>query len=218
MELNSLACAHRALGEAGTARRLFEESIATARTVGDDARRAAALSNLAILEVDENRADRAVELLRETLEIDQRLGDTWGVAHDHNNLATAMVRAGQIAEAHDTLREHAVAAIALGDLELSINVIEAFWVVFAESDEAIRAARLLGATTALRESAELPMAAPDVAMLEVSISKVRDRPDADTWAANVATGSAYSLQDALTDALRDAPVPQAPTSGSDPTG
>ena len=214
MELNSLACAHRALGEAGTARSLFEESIATARTVGDDARRAAALSNLAILEVDEDRADRAVELLRETLEIDQRLGDTWGVAHDHNNLATAMVRAGRIAEAHDTLREHAGAALALGDLELSINVIEAFWVVFAESGEAIRAGRLLGATSALRESAELPMAAPDIAQLEVSISKVRDLPDADTWAANVATGSAYSLQDALADALGDAPT-RATTSGPD---
>jgi len=128
------------------------------------------------------------------------LGDTWGVAHDHNNLGAAMVRAGQITEAHDILREHAASAVALGDMELSINYLEAFSLIFAESGDAPRAARLLGASKALRESAELPMAAPDEAILELSISKARGLPDADTWAANVAAGSEFSLDDALADA------------------
>jgi len=202
LELNSLACAQRALGETESARGLFDESITIARTIGDDARQAAALSNLALLELDENHPDRAVVLLRQTLTIDQRLGDTWGVAHDHNNLGAAMVRAGQITEAHDILREHAASAVALGDMELSINYLEAFSLIFAESGDAPRAARLLGASKALRGSAELPMAAPDEAILELSISKARGLPDASTWAANVAAGSEFSLDDALADALR----------------
>lgn len=201
LELNSLACAYRALGEANTARRLFEESVASARRAGDDIRLTAALSNLAVLEVDEHRAERAVELLHETLNLDQRLGDTWGLAHDHSNLAGAMVRAGRIREAHEELREHATAAIALGDVELSINVIELFCVVFAESEDPDRAAMLLGATTALRLSAELPIAAPDAAMLELSISKVRDLPDLDTWRVNQRVGAGYSVQEALACAL-----------------
>lgn len=205
MELNSLACAYRALGAADTARALFEESIATARTAADEGRLAAALSNLAILEVDENRPERAVELLQETLEVDERLGDTWGVAHDHNNLAAAMIRAGRITAAHATLRQHAAAAIALGDIELSINVLEALCLVLAELGDASRAARLLGATTALRESSELPISAPDAAMLEVSISKVRDLPDDLTWKKNVAVGSGFSVADALEDALAGGP-------------
>ncbi|MDQ4038713.1 MAG: tetratricopeptide repeat protein [Actinomycetota bacterium] len=201
MELNSLACAQRALGETELARSLFEESIATAAAIGDDARRASALSNLAILEVDENHPARAVDLLRETLQIDQRLGDTWGVAHDHNNLAAAMVRAGQIAEAHTTLSENAAAAMELGDIDLSINLMETFCIVFAELGDAGRAARLLGATTALRRFVELPLAAPDAEMLEASIGKVRDLPDAQTWQANLEAGSDYSLEAALADAL-----------------
>ncbi len=201
MELNSLACAHRALAEPGTARDLFEESIATARAAGADGQCATALSNLGILEADERRLDRAIELFQEALELDQRLGDPWGVATDHCNLAAAMVRTGRTSAAHDTLREHAAAALALGDVELSISVIEVFCMVLAELGDAARTARLLGATTASRRSAQLPMAAPDAAMLEASIGKVRDRADADTWAANVATGSTFLLAEALDDAL-----------------
>jgi tetratricopeptide (TPR) repeat protein len=201
MELNSLACAYRALGEAVTARSMFEESIAMARASGDNSRRAAALSNLAILEVDEGRAERAVELLHETLEIDLLLDDPWGVAHDHSNLAFALVRAGRTSDARDTLRGHAATALALGDVELSINVIEAFCVVFAELGDAGRTARLFAATSAMRESAELPRAAPDAELLDASIRKVRDPSDPQVWTADVRTGSVFSLADALADAL-----------------
>lgn len=201
MELNSLACALRALGEPQAARTRFEESIAVARSADIPTRLAAALSNLAVLEVDEQRPDAAVALLAETLELDRRLGDTWGMAHDHSNLAGALVAAGRISEAHAALNQHASATVELGDVELSISVLELFCLVFAELSDPARAARLLGATAALRESAELPIAAPDVVMLERSISKVRDRPDGATWTRNVTVGSAYSLKEALADAL-----------------
>ena len=203
LELNSLACTYRVLGEADTARSLFEESITTAQAAGDDGRRATALSNLGILEADLARVDRAVELVREALELDQQLGDTWGVATDHTNLAAAMVQAGRAPEAHETLRQHARASLALGDVELSINLLETWCVVFAELGEPATAARLFGVTTALRRSAEIPIAAPDAVLLERSISKVRDLSDANTWAANVATGSKFSLHDALAEAMQE---------------
>ncbi len=203
MELNSLACAYRALGESDTARTLFEESISMARLAGDDGRRAAALSNLAILEVDEDRPDRAVELLQETLEIDKRLGDPWGLAHDHSNLAVALLRAGRHLEARELLRTNAAAAVGLGDVELSINVLEAFCAVFAELGAAQRSARMLGATTSLRAFNELPIAAPDAELIDASISKVRDLPDPQTWAVNLQKGAGYILDDALADALAD---------------
>ena len=204
--MNSLACTYRVLGEADTARSLFEESITTAQAAGDDGRRATALSNLGILEADAARVDRAVELFQEALELDQQLGDTWGVATDHTNLAAAMVQAGRAPEAHETLRQHARASLALGDVELSINLLETWCVVFAELGEPATAARLFGVTTALRRSAEIPIAAPDAVLLERSISKVRDLPDANTWAANVATGSKFSLHDALAEAMQERSV------------
>lgn len=144
MELNSLGCAHRELAEADIARPLFEESIAAARAAGDDGRWATALSNLGILEADQHRMDRAIELFQEALHLDQILGDPWGVATDHSNLAAAMVQAGRIHDAHQTLREHASRTLALGDVELSINLIETWCVVFAELADPAKAARLLG--------------------------------------------------------------------------
>lgn len=82
-------------------------------------------------------------------------------------------------------------------------MLETFCMVYAELSDAPRAGRLLGAITALRESSELPIAAPDAAMLEAAISKVRDLPDTATWQDNLRIGSDYSLDDGLADALRD---------------
>ncbi|MBA3338687.1 MAG: tetratricopeptide repeat protein [Geodermatophilaceae bacterium] len=200
-EKNSLACAYRGLGDPETARRLLEESIADALAADHDRGRADALSNLAMLELDEDRTDRAIELLQETLEIDQRLGDPWGVAHDHSDLALALLRAGRAAEAYRGLREHAADALAVGDEELSVNVIQTFSLIFAELGDATRSGQLLGVSKALRASAELPISAPDAAMVEASVSKVRDLPDPEIWRANLGAGASYSLQEALATAL-----------------
>lgn len=133
----------------------------------------------------------------------ERLGDPWGLACDHSNLAVALLRAGRHLEAKELLRTNAAAAVGLGDVELSINVLEAFCVVFAELGAAQRSARMLGATTSLRAFNESPIPAPDAELLDASISKVRDLPDPQTWAANLQKGAGYLLGDALADALAD---------------
>lgn len=203
IELNSLARAYRGLGESDKARRSWEESIAVAHAAGDESLRANAMANLALLEIDAYRTDAAVELLHEALEIDQRLDDTWGVAHDHQDLALALLRGGRIADAYELLQEHAAASPALGDQDLTVNIIQTFCLIFAERADAPRAARLLGATNRLRAAAELPISAPDAATVEASIRKVRHLPDPETWSSNVREGSAYTLQEALTESLAD---------------
>jgi predicted ATPase/class 3 adenylate cyclase len=200
VELNSLAVAHRALCEPDMAKALLAESIALAREVGDKRRLASALSNLAMIELDEQAPDSAVELLHEALAIDRELGDAWGVSVGHVNLAAAMIRAGRIPEARDYLRDHGPSAVALSDVDLTINVIELFAMIFAELGDTSPAARLLGAAGAMREKAELPITAPDAAILEKSMGKARSLPDADTWALNVRVGADYSVEDALREA------------------
>jgi hypothetical protein len=91
--------------------------------------------------------------------------------------------------------------VALGDVELTINIIELFGMVFAEGGDAEGAARLLGASEAMREKAGLPIPAPDASLLEASMRKVRSRPDPDAWHRNVALGTGYDVQDALAYAL-----------------
>jgi tetratricopeptide (TPR) repeat protein len=200
-ELNSLGCGHRSVGEAQVARALFVESIRYARESGAESRVATALSNLAILEVDELRPAIAIDLLNEALDIDQRSGDSWGVVHDECNLAGAMMQAGRSAEAWQTLRDHAAEVLELGDTELTITVIELFGQSLAELGDATTAARLLGASQQLRVRAELPIQVPDAAILAISIDKVRDQPDKATWAANLEAGRSYSAEQAMAEAV-----------------
>ncbi len=200
-ELNSLGCGYRSAGDADVARDLFEQSIRFARSSGEESRVATALTNLAILEVDESRPGVAIDLLNEALEIDLRSDDAWAVVLDQCNLAAAMMQAGRSAEAWQLLHEHASEVLELGDIELTITVIELFSQSLAELGDAVSAARLLGASEALRVSADLPIQVPDAAILAISIDKVRDMPDPSTWAANTATGRAYTADQAIAEAV-----------------
>lgn len=200
-ELNSLGCGHRSVGEAGAARRLFEESIRYARSSDDQSRVATALSNLAILEVDELRPAIAIELLEEALDIDLRSGDSWAVVHDQCNLAGALMQADRSADAWQQLRDHAADVLELGDTELTITVIELFGQSLAELGDAHTAARLLGASQTLRVRAELPLQVPDAAILAVSIDKVQNLPDPTTWAANLEAGHALTADEAIAAAV-----------------
>ena len=135
------------------------------------------------------------------LEIDRRAGDSWGVVLDHCNLAAAMMQAGRGAQAWQILCEHATEVLELGDIELTITVIELFSQSLAELGDAATSARLLGASQDLRVRAELPIQVPDAAILAVSLDKVRDLPDASTWMANVVAGRAYTAQQAIAEAI-----------------
>lgn len=204
MELNSLAVVQRALGESDAARTTLEESILLARGAAEEGRLANALCNLAMVEIDGGAPRRAIELLHEALALDRELGDTWGESIDNINLVRAMLAADRVHEAREHLLANAAPAIILGDVDLSINVIELFAMVLAESGNAPGAARMLGAAQAMRKKAELPITAPDAAMLDQSTDKARSQVDARTWDSNRDVGAAYSVDDALSDATNGA--------------
>jgi hypothetical protein len=91
--------------------------------------------------------------------------------------------------------------VALGDPDITVDVLALFSQLFAELGDAERAAVLLGAMEALRRKAELPIAEPDAAALALSIDKVRSQPTPDQWKANVERGAVTSVQEALALAL-----------------
>ncbi|MPV37404.1 ATP-binding protein [Georgenia subflava] len=200
-ELSSLAMANRALGESGRARDLLEEAIGLARGAGERAHLASALSNLAALEIDAGRHDRSLALLTETLAIDHDLGDTWGTAADHVNIATALLRAGRLEEVAQTLAEHGPAVVALGDVELTVDVLEIACALAARRGEARRAARLLGAAGAMRRRAEFAMTAPDEAYLQEQVELVRNGSDAARWAQDLQDGARLDVEEAAREAV-----------------
>ncbi len=201
-ELNSLGVAYRSLGEPHLARQMFGEALAVARQAGDGEREASALSNLAKIESDGGNDNRAVELLNEALELDRQLDDVWGVGADMINLANVKLRAGRVDEASAVLTDSATAVVGLSDPELTVELVELFCAVAAERNRPRQAARLLGAARALRRTAELPIAPPDAAALQRSLQRVEQRPSATEWEANVTRGAAYSVAEALEEALR----------------
>ena len=204
-ELSSLAIAHRALEEPDVARGMLAEAIELARSSGDDERLAAALSNLAIMDVDEGRSAEALERLREALVLDERRGDTWAVVADQVNIAGALLEDARPGEALATLREVAGTGAGLGDPDMTIALLELFAVAFGQLDEVRRAARMLGAATAMRDALELPVDPPDAAMLERGIGAVRDRTDPAVWQAHVDAGRGLGGDEALGEALAAGP-------------
>jgi tetratricopeptide (TPR) repeat protein len=200
-ELSSLAMAYRALDDAARARELVEEAVAAARESGDAAREANATSNLAALLIDEGDVDPAIELLERTLVLDTQLQDAWGQAADHVNLAGAMLRAGRTEDAYRHLAENAEAGVALGDVDITVDIIGLLCAAHAQRRDAGRTARLLGTSQTMREQAELPLPPQDAAWLDGVVDLVRDQPDPETWRRQVAVGSGYSVEDALRDGL-----------------
>ena len=201
MELNSLGVAHRALGEPDVARALLEESVALARGLDEKGRLASALCNLGTVDLDQHRAGPATARLQEALALDEELGDVWGAAADRINLVGVLVHEGRTEEAYRDLRDIARSTVDLGDVELTVNVLELFAAIFACEGDARTAARMLGASQALREQAELPIAAIDAAMLERSIGRVRPA-DGTEWERDLRTGAGWTVDEALQEAQR----------------
>ena len=112
-----------------------------------------------------------------------------------------LVHEGRAEEAYRDLRDIARPTVDLGDVELTVNVLELFAAIFACSGDARRAARMLGASQAMRAKAELPIAAIDAAMLERSIGRVRPE-DGTEWDRDLRTGAGWTIEEALEEAHR----------------
>jgi tetratricopeptide (TPR) repeat protein len=197
LELNSMGVAYRSLGDRETARRLFEESLQAGLAAGNSGRVATAVSNLGLLDLDEGRVEQAIERFAEAEEADRKRGDVWGIAADWVNRAGAFVAGGRSDEAMALLRSHAAEVAALGDTDMTINVIELFALCHAAAGDAPGAARLAGAAEALREQASLPPSEPDQVFLERHLADSRAAMSAADWRAEREAGRTLALDEAL---------------------
>jgi chemotaxis receptor (MCP) glutamine deamidase CheD len=117
-----------------------------------------------------------------------------------SNLTAAMLRSGRVDEAYASLRSRAANIVGLGDIELTIEVIELLAGIFGQRGEAGRAAKLFGTAEALREQAGMPIRGPDAELLEEFLAPARITLSADEWEAQREAGRTLSVQQALTEA------------------
>jgi predicted ATPase/class 3 adenylate cyclase len=202
-ESNSLGIAKRESGDVTAARSLIERSLSLARSIGDRQREATALGNVVHVHMDLGDYGAAVTAAREAIAADKALGDPWGIAVGQSNLVSALLNADGPQRAYEQLRAVAADAIALGDIELSIDVIESCAAVQAGLGEARRAATLLGAAENQRELAGIPRAAPDQQHLDRFIVPARHSITDEDWNRARAGGRSMSIDAAVSFGLSE---------------
>ena len=204
-ELSSLGVAHWSLGDLAAGRALLEQSIDLARELGDEKRESNGLSNLAVLETTSGQPGRAIELLEQARKLDIKLGNAWGQVVDEANLALALVRADRAEDALAILRAGAAKMLGLGDVELTIGVVESFAAIFTQRADTARAARMFGTAQALREQAGMPMASLEAEVIGEYLDTARAAMTEEAWQAQLQLGRARTAAEALGD-VPDAPA------------
>jgi tetratricopeptide (TPR) repeat protein len=201
-ESNSLGIARREAGDLAGARHLIEQSLALARLIRHPGREATALTNVVHLHMDAGDYSAAVEAARRAIAADRALDDPWGVAVNQSNLVVALLHAEGPEPALAEFRRVAPDAVALGDVELSIDVLETAAAIWAGLGQPERAAGLLGAAEEQRRIASMPRPAQNEQYLERFLTPARQGIAEATWEQARARGASLTVEQALADALR----------------
>ncbi len=201
LTLNNLGSVLQELGENERARAIQEESLAILRELGDRQHMAILLNNLG------NRAKEAGDLtaacthLEECLQIAREVGD-------RQNAAIALVNLGSLAEdrgASDRAAVHYGECLRLcrdlGDKMISGFALHGLTLLALRQADWPRAALLLAATTALRESLGVTPTASDSAKHEKCLTTLRTHLVPDQFETLYAQGRSLGLPAALAYAL-----------------
>ena len=191
-------------GELGRARELLEESLAMWRRLGDTRRVALELGNLASVALLQHDDARAVALKEEALALQWLHGSRTDIAQALASLGHARRSQGDhqgaaalLREALILLRDTRYALIAAPCLEMMASIL---W----NLGEPERAARLLGAATALQSAIGTSRLAEVEADYERTVALVRNALGQETFEAAWAAGTTLGLEEAIAEALGEA--------------
>jgi hypothetical protein len=184
-----------------SAARLFEESLALRRELGDQDGTASCLNDLAVLALDEADYTRARPLLEESMSICRAADNPYGLSFVLNNLSILELNEGAYSRVPELLRESLLLARQLGSREKIGCALTGLASLAAVRAEPLLAARLFGAAEALRESIGVPMAPAERAIHERFFARARTRVQIVEWDAAFALGRAESLDELIDNTL-----------------
>jgi predicted ATPase len=203
--LNILADRATARGHETEAMELFEEGLALRRELGDKRLIANSLLNLGRTELTRGQYARATQLLEEGLGLARELRDTWSVSLALANLGRVQFFEGAPEQAQALFLEGLRLAKERGDKRVASECLQGIAAATASTEEAERAARLLGAAEAM-----LSAIGATASQLERSIEEqvgpmLRVRLGEDVWEGERAAGARLSADDAIALGLSVAP-------------
>ncbi len=183
-------------------RKLYEESLAIFRDLGDRWGIPAVLNNLGEMAYALGDYDEASARFAESLAIRREIGDRRGVAGQLNNLGRAKCAKGDFAGARDLHEESVRILCELGDRKVFAEALEGLANVAAGSADPVQAARSWGAAEQLREAIGCPLPPKDLAGYERQVAATRAQLGDDAaFASAWKEGRAMTLEEAQDFAL-----------------
>lgn len=201
-DLGVLAWDQGAVEEAATR---YGEALAVFRELDHRPRTADALTNLGVAAHARRELASALALATEALAIYRELGDRRGVALTLFNRGAIALDEGDQARALADLRESLLLNRDLGDRLWLARGLDLVAEAARAGGQPERAARLLGATEALREARKMPLGALERGEREAAVSRLRGELDSRAFATAWATGRVLPLEQVIDEAMAIVP-------------
>jgi predicted ATPase len=199
--LSNLGVNARFQGDFPLAIELHEQSLRLFRELGDKRLIARSLINLGIIFERKEDYERACGLLKESLALFRELGEKTGIAESLRILGSIMNRQNE----HESSRKMLAESIALshdtGNKAQVVECLEEFARSACMKGEAKRAARLLGATEAIRNEMKIPIPPPYRADHQHDLSLAQSTLGEKTFTQEYAQGGKLTLEEAVAYAL-----------------
>ncbi len=201
--LNGLASSIMACGDYTHATTVYEESLTVSREAGDMQGISAITGNLGYLLVCTGEHEKAELLLRESLKMAQSLGDTHSIATCLGLLGMVALNGNDTGTARRLAEESLMVNREVGNRLIIIDNLELLAGVAGLKEEAVRAARLWGASETLREAAGTPVLDGEWTLREEFIIPSRRQLDEALFEEAFAEGCDMALEDAVAYALNE---------------
>jgi predicted ATPase len=179
----------------------LEESLALMRAVGGRRDVASVLTNLGIAVYFQGDLARTADVFTEALAVSRQVSDRDLVATNLANLSSVALRQGEVDKAEALGREALALYWELADQRRCAVGLEELASSAGMAGLSERAARLLGAASALREALGTPQPPQEQAETEQATAAARSTLGEAAWAAAFAAGRALPLEQAIAEAL-----------------
>jgi DNA-binding CsgD family transcriptional regulator len=193
-------------GDYAGAASLFEESLTLFRVAGDAWGVANVVLNLGLIACLSGDLDRSDELLAEGTRLSRQAGDGYHLIGAASIRAQVAIWRGDFARAREAHRESATGLLQLGDRRGFASELRDLALAAAAVGEMERAARLAGAEAALREATGAPLTpVPEARRYERELDKVRAALGETAFAMAWAGGRSLPPEQAIAEAAAAIP-------------
>ena len=191
-------------GDYARARVFYGESLAVCREIEDKYGILLALNNMGNVAREQEDYEVAKSLFEESLVIGRQTGNKYGIALSLGSMGTVDWYQHNYQQATTRLQEGLSLHYELGDKPGMLHCLETLGKVAASQGRVERAARLWGATAALREVTGSPLPPGDRADHESSMAAAREKIGIDTFEAAWGEGHRMPMEDIVLYAVREA--------------